>query len=85
MQAYEMLIRAQNVVNTESLLPQFIVFAKNTEEMRKKWQQSESRCKELQNQLNLEKSIYQRKINELKYVLLLVFFIAKLQFQQKID
>ena len=66
MQAYEMLIRAQNVLNSESLLPQFINMAKNTDEIRKKWQQTEARCKELQNQLNLEKSIYQRKINELK-------------------
>lgn len=36
------------------------------EEMRKKWLQSEMKCKELENKLNMEKNIFQRKINELK-------------------
>ena len=35
--------------------------------MRKKWLESESRCKELENKLSIEKSMCQRKINELKY------------------
>ncbi|RMZ93406.1 Nck-associated 5, partial [Brachionus plicatilis] len=65
-QIYELLIKIQNVLNTESLLPQFIYFAKSMEEMRKKWLQSEMQCKELESKLNMEKSIYQRKINELK-------------------
>lgn len=44
--------------------------------MRKKWLQAEILCKELENKLNMEKSIYQRKINELKQVLsqLIKFF-----------
>jgi hypothetical protein len=45
---------------------EFIYFAKNMEEIRKKWLQSELKCKELENKFNLEKSILQRKINELK-------------------
>ena len=36
------------------------------EEMRKKWFDSEERCRELENQLKIEKSMCQRKINELK-------------------
>ncbi|CAF0703600.1 unnamed protein product [Brachionus calyciflorus] len=65
-QIYELLIKIQNVINTESLLPQFIYFAKSMEEMRKKWLQAEYTIKELENKLTMEKSIYQRKINELK-------------------
>ena len=65
-QIYELINKIQNVINTESLLPQFIYFAKNMEEMRKKWQYAESKCKELENKLVIEKSIFQRKINELK-------------------
>ena len=45
---------------------EFIYFAKNMEEIRKKWLQSELKCKDLENKFNLEKSILQRKINELK-------------------
>lgn len=65
-QIYEILNKIQNVINTESLLPQFIYFARTMEEMRKKWLQTEIKCKELENKLNLEKSMFQRKINELK-------------------
>jgi hypothetical protein len=65
-QIYELINKIQTVINTESLLPQFIYFAKNMEEMRKKWQYAESKCKELENKLIIEKSIFQRKINELK-------------------
>ena len=36
------------------------------EEMRKKWLQSELKCKDLENKLSMEKSMFQRKINELK-------------------
>ena len=36
------------------------------EEMRKKWLQSELKCKDLEAKLNMEKSMFQRKINELK-------------------
>ena len=36
------------------------------EEMRKKWLQAEVKCQELENKLGLEKSMFQRKINELK-------------------
>ena len=46
---------------------EFIYFAKTMEEMRKKWLQSEMRCKDLEAKLNVEKSMFQRKINELKY------------------
>lgn len=66
MQAFELLFRAQNALNSDPFWQQFIYFAKNVEEMRKKWQQTELRCKELEDKLALEKSIYQRKINELK-------------------
>lgn len=38
------------------------------EEVRKKWLDSEAKCKELEHKLSIEKSMYQRKINELKYV-----------------
>ncbi|CAF0742186.1 unnamed protein product [Brachionus calyciflorus] len=65
-QIYELINKIQNVLNTENLLPQFIYFAKNMDEMRKKWLETELKCKELESKLNLEKSIYQRKINELK-------------------
>lgn len=65
-QIYELINKIQNVLNTENLLPQFIYFAKNMDEMRKKWLESELKCKELESKLSLEKSIYQRKINELK-------------------
>jgi hypothetical protein len=36
------------------------------EDMRKKWLESEERCRELEAQLKMEKSMCQRKINELK-------------------
>lgn len=36
------------------------------EEMRKKWLDAEVRCRELENALKIEKSMCQRKINELK-------------------
>ncbi|RNA01072.1 rac GTPase-activating 1 [Brachionus plicatilis] len=65
-QIYELINKIQNVLNTENLLPQFIYFAKNMDEMRKKWLDTELKCKDLESKLNLEKSIYQRKINELK-------------------
>ena len=45
------------------------------DEMRKKWLDTELKCKDLESKLNLEKSIYQRKINELKYYLLFFFLI----------
>ena len=48
------------------VLLEFIYFAKNMDEMRKKWLETELRCKDLESKLNTEKSIYQRKINELK-------------------
>jgi hypothetical protein len=66
LQIYEILNKIQNVINTESLLPQFIYFAKNMDEMRKKWLAAEVKCKELEKKLVLEKSICERKINELK-------------------
>ena len=47
-------------------LKEFIYFAKNMEEVRKKWLESETKCKDLEQKLNMEKSLYQRKINELK-------------------
>ena len=34
--------------------------------MRKKWLESESKCREYEDQLKIEKSMCQRKINELK-------------------
>lgn len=45
------------------------------DEMRKKWLDTELRCKDLESKLNLEKSIYQRKINELKYCLINFFYL----------
>jgi hypothetical protein len=45
---------------------EFIYFAKSMEEMRKKWIESEARCRELEEALKIEKSMCQRKINELK-------------------
>jgi len=36
------------------------------EEVRKRWLEAESKCKELEQKLSIEKSMYQRKINELK-------------------
>jgi hypothetical protein len=48
------------------IILEFIYFAKTMEEMRKKWLQSELKCKELENKLSMEKSMFQRKINELK-------------------
>lgn len=49
---------------------EFIYFAKSMEDMRKKWLESEERCRELEDQLKIEKSMCQRKINELKWVIL---------------
>jgi len=63
---YELLMRVQNTLDTQSLLPQFIYFAKSVEEMRKKWNESEARCRDLEDKLALEKSIYNRKMRELK-------------------
>lgn len=65
---YEYLNKAQNLMvnNNETLLSKFIYFAKSMEDMRKKWLESESKCRELENQLKIEKSMCQRKINELK-------------------
>jgi hypothetical protein len=60
-------MRVQNTLDTQSLLPQFIYFAKSVEEMRKKWNESEARCRDLEDKLALEKSIYNRKMRELKY------------------
>lgn len=65
LQTYELLLKVQNVLNTDNLVPQFLYFARSVEEMRKKWQQAEERCKELENKMTLEKSNYQRKIKEL--------------------
>jgi hypothetical protein len=36
------------------------------EEVRKKWLESEAKCKDLEQKLKMEKSMYQRTINELK-------------------
>lgn len=65
---YEYLNKAQNLMvnNNETLLSKFIYFAKSMEDMRKKWFESEARCRELEGQLKIEKSMCQRKINELK-------------------
>jgi hypothetical protein len=48
------------------LILEFIYFARTMEEMRKKWLQSELKCKDLETKLSMEKSMFQRKINELK-------------------
>ncbi len=51
--------------------PEFIQFAKNVEEMRRKWSKCEDHNKELEtfiDRLNSEKNVLQRQVNELKYV-----------------
>lgn len=65
---YEYLNKAQNLMvnNSETLLSKFIYFAKSMEEMRKKWIESENKCRDLEDKLKIEKSMCQRKINELK-------------------
>lgn len=65
---YDYLSKAQNLMvnNNETLLSKFIYFAKSMEDMRKKWLESESKCREYEDQLKIEKSMCQRKINELK-------------------
>jgi hypothetical protein len=45
------------VNNNETLLSKFIYFAKSMEDMRKKWLESESKCRELENQLKIEKKL----------------------------
>ena len=68
-QVFEVLNKIQNVINSESLIPQFIYFAKSMDEMRKKWLQAELKCKELEKKLyqsNMEKTTFQRQIDELK-------------------
>ena len=66
---FEILNKIQGVLNSESAVPQFIYFAKKMEEMRKKWLQSELRCKEYESrwhQANMERNTLYNQITELK-------------------
>ena len=66
---FEILNKIQGVLNSESAIPQFIYFAKKMEEMRKKWHQSELRCKEYESrwhQANMERNTLYNQITELK-------------------
>ena len=56
-----------NVLNVWSIfVKEFLYFARNMEEMRKKWLESEARCKDMEIRFGTEKSMLQRKIQELK-------------------
>jgi len=66
---FELATRFQKLLNSQSLITPFLQFAKNAEEMRKKWQTSEERNRELESQLHAyetERNVLHRKVNELK-------------------